>query len=129
MVDKRHKKVDAMLKEMEKPWVFEPECTYVLTGWGSSKGSIKEAAEILHEEGYDVGALVFKDIWPMDEQAVSKIIADKKLIMVEQNATCQLGRLIRQQTGAGWFDAVLKYDGRPLFPAHIVERARKIMEQ
>ena len=47
--------------------------------------------------------------------------------MVEQNATAQLGQLIRQQTGIDFFKAVLKYDGRPFYPIEITEAVQKYL--
>ena len=129
MVDKRGKKISFMLEEIEPPSVFKRESAFLLTGWGSSKGSIIEACLNLRNEGFDVGGLIFRDLWPMDSRQVTRIIKGNKLIMVEQNSTCQLGQLIRQNTSISYFDSVLKYDGRPLYPGYIAKRAKQIMER
>jgi 2-oxoglutarate ferredoxin oxidoreductase subunit alpha len=128
MTDKRMKKISFMLEELEPPSMFKRASAFLLTGWGSTKGSIMEACLDLRNEGYDVGALVFRDIWPMDSQKVARIINGKKLIMIEQNSTCQLGQLIRQKTGISYFDSVLKYDGRPIYPEYIIKRVKQMME-
>ncbi len=128
MVDKRHSKIEQMKEEMDPPSFFSKESAVLLAGWGSARGSIMESCLTLRSLGYDVGWLIFHDIWPLDWDEVSEIIADRKLIMVEQNRTCQLGQLIRQQTGIAFSNSVRKYDGRPLYPDFITENAKKIME-
>jgi 2-oxoglutarate ferredoxin oxidoreductase subunit alpha len=129
MVEKRGKKVSLMAKEMDPPTMINPDCEFLLTGWGSSKGSIMEACQNLGDDGIDIGAIVFRDIWPMDSERVASLLKEKKLIMVEQNSTCQLGQLIRQETGIAYHDAVLRYDGRPIYPKFITRRVKQIMER
>ena len=129
MVDKRHSKIEPMKEEMDPPSFFSKESAVLLAGWGSVKGSIMESCLTLRSLGYDVGWLIFHDIWPLDWEEISEIITDRKLIMVEQNRTCQLGRLIRQQTGIAFSNSVRKYDGRPFYPDYITENVKKIMEQ
>jgi len=127
MVEKRFKKLGLMKDEMRMPSVFCGESTVFLTGWGSSKGSIMEACLRLREEGIDAGWIIFEDIWPLDFHRLKKLLENKKLIMVEGNATCQLGSLIRQVTGIDYMTSILKYDGRPIYPEYIIEKARQIM--
>lgn len=128
MVDKRHAKIEHMKEEMDSPSFFSKESAVLLTGWGSSRGSIMESCLTLRSLGYDVGWLIFHDIWPIDWDEVSEILTDRKMIMVEQNRTCQLGQLIRQQTGIAFSNSVRKYDGRPLSPDFITENVKKMME-
>ena len=127
MVEKRFKKLFAMKKEMALPSVFCADSKVFLTGWGSSKGSIMEACLQLREEGIDAGWIIFEDIWPMDALKLTGLLNHKKLIMVEGNATCQLGTLIRSLTGIDYISSVLKYDGRPIFPEFIIEKVKQIV--
>jgi len=50
------------------------------------------------------------------------------LIMVEQNGSGQLGRLLAQEAGIDSFDTILKYDGRPFFPDYIVQKAKELVK-
>lgn len=127
MVEKRFKKLEMMLKEMQLPSIFCNEAAFFLTGWGSTKGSIMEACLHLREQGINAGWIIFEDLWPMDSKILTKTLQNKKMIMVEGNATCQLGSLIRQLTGIDYASSVLKYDGRPIFPSYIIERVKQIM--
>jgi 2-oxoglutarate ferredoxin oxidoreductase subunit alpha len=44
----------------------------------------------------------------------------QKLIVVEANATSQLGRLLRQETGLAPDRFVVRYDGLPFTPDYIL---------
>ncbi|MCP4022377.1 MAG: 2-oxoacid:acceptor oxidoreductase subunit alpha [Desulfobacteraceae bacterium] len=127
MVEKRFKKVKHMKKEMKMPSLLCTEASFFLTGWGSSKGSIIEACLTLREQGIDASWIIFEDIWPLDEYKLKKILRNKKLVIVEGNATCQLGSLIRQLTGIDYAFSILKYDGRPIYPEYIIEKVQQIM--
>ena len=127
MVEKRFRKRALMKDEMRMPSVFCEGCSFYLAGWGSTKGSIMEACLHLREEGIDAGWIIFEDIWPLDAHRLKTLLENKKLIMVEGNATCQLGSLIRQETGIDYLTSILKYDGRPIYPEYIIEKARQIM--
>jgi 2-oxoglutarate ferredoxin oxidoreductase subunit alpha len=122
MVDKRNSKIPDMRKEMNPPEGYFTDSDVVLVGWGSTKGAVREAVDILRSEDLNVGSFHFTDLRPLPNDAVEKHLkGKKKVIMVEQNSTAQLGRLIRQQTGIGHSKAILKYDGRPLYPSDIVK--------
>ena len=99
-----------------------------LVGWGSTRGNILEAVERLQAQGIEIGAAVFKDLWPMDRESIGQMLGDKKLIMVEQNETGQLGRLLAQEAGIAFFDTIFKYDGRPFFPDYIVQKAKELVK-
>lgn len=64
----------------------------------------------------------------MDRKALGKVLDDKQLIMVEQNESGQLGRLLAQEVGIAAFDTILKYDGRPFFPDYIVQKAKELVK-
>ncbi len=126
MVDKRNSKIPDMRKEMNSPDGYFADSDFLLLGWGSTRGAVREAVDILRSEDFNAGSFHFTDLWPFPDDAVEKILkGKKKIIMVEQNSTAQLGRLIRQQTGIGYSKAILKYDGRPLYPNDIVEHFKE----
>ncbi len=127
MVDKRMKKLELMKNEMRLPSLFCDDSSFFLTGWGSSKGSIMEACLHLREKGINAGWIIFEDIWPLDARKLTMLLKNKKLIMVEGNATCQLGNLIRQLTGVEYHSSILKYDGRPIYPDYIVHKVNQII--
>ena len=128
MVDKRNAKLPAMLSEMNAPETDHPESDVLLVGWGSSRGPMQAAAELLRQQGMRVGSVHMTDLWPFPADTVSGILEKcGRFLMVEQNATAQLGRLIREQTGLAHSGAILKYDGRPFFPEDIVAGAKRYL--
>ncbi len=124
MMDKRMRKLEGLLEEIQEPEYFgsdSPEL--LLIGWGSMYGPLREAAELLLNEGTSVGALVFGDLYPFPGRLLKKYAANaKKLVNVEQNHTGQLGRLIRQETGILMTHSLLKYDGRQMCAHTIYDR-------
>ena len=132
MMDKRMGKLEELRKDLQEPELLgEKEPEVLLLGWGSMKGPLLEALEILNaEEGPRYAALVFGDVWPLPVKLLEKYAKKaKRLINVEQNYTGQLGLLIREQTGIKMDAGILKYDGRQLSGAQIAERAGKETEK
>ncbi|MFO7666691.1 MAG: hypothetical protein R6V76_08740 [Desulfobacterales bacterium] len=128
MVNKRNAKLSGMLSEINPPETYFPGSKILLAGWGSAKGAIREAVDILRKERISAGCVNFNDLWPFPADLVKKaLMACKKFYMVEQNSTAQLGRLIREQTALSYSGAVLKYDGRPFYPTEIADGIKKQM--
>ena len=123
MVEKRQAKLKGMQAEMSSPKAYHGAADFLLVGWGSTAGAIRESVDILRDKGIDAGCLMFSDIWPFPvNDATSALGKGKRRILVEQNSTGQLGQLIREQTGIACTEAILKYDGRPLYPLQIVDK-------
>lgn len=128
-VDKRARKMLDMEKQMQAPHAEHPDSSVLLVGWGSVAGAIKESAELLRAEGIDAGAVCFTDIWPFPAKQVDAVLDKcRRFYMVEQNFSAQLGWLIRERTGREFYQAIVKYDGRPFFPDEIVRRVRAFEE-
>ncbi len=128
MTGKRFSKVKNMIKEMNPPQLFYEKSKTLLVCWGSTKGPVMEAVEILRSKKIDIGCLVFSDIWPFPSSHATAVLEKrKKFFMVECNQTAQLGQLIKEQTGLSYADVILKFDGRPIYPNDIVKTAIQLM--
>lgn len=77
--------------------------------WGSTKGAILDSIK-----GLDVSAVQILYIEPFPEK-ISSLIKGKNLILIENNSTGQLGKLIREKTGIEIKNKILRYDGRPFY--------------
>ena len=65
---------------------------------------------------------------PFHEEAVRDILqASRHTLVVENNYTGQLARHIRAETGFTVHGKILKYDGEPFEPHHIVERVKEVL--
>lgn len=128
MMDKRMRKLDKLKLELQEPEFYgEEKMDTLFVGWGSTYGPIKEAVRILNQmEGSKYGALLFGDVYPLPTKTLlDKAKNVKNIINIEQNATGQLGDLIREQSGVVCTDHILKYDGRQISAEEIVDRIQK----
>lgn len=82
----------------------------LVVGWGSTKGAILDAVEDL-----DCKFLQVIYVKPLSNKIKEEMLLAKKVILVENNLTGQLGRLVREKTGIkiSSENRILKYDGRP----------------
>lgn len=127
MVDKRARKMEALVEELEEPWFIGSENPEnLIVCWGSLYGAVKETVDRLNDEGVSIGALVFGDIWPFPKKKLSEMSKKaKKLIDVEQNSTGQLDSLIREELLIKCDHKILKYDGRALNGDEIYTRLKE----
>jgi 2-oxoglutarate/2-oxoacid ferredoxin oxidoreductase subunit alpha len=122
MHDKRLRKLKGMAAEMNGVTSAGPaDAPVTLLCWGSSFGPVKEAMERLNREKTPVRLVHLSELWPFPKDAVAKALKGaQKLIGVEGNATGQMNRLLRQETGSAADRLVLRYDGRPFTPEYIL---------
>lgn len=127
MVKKRNAKLPEMVKEISRPDGEFMEAETLLLGWGSTAGALTEGVYRLREKDMNVGYLVFTDLWPFPVEQVADLLSrTKRIIMVEQNSTSQLGRLLRAETGISPTDSILKNDGRPFTPQYIIAAVERM---
>ena len=122
-VDKRARKMAGMAGEVTGPALYGPsiaETTYV--SWGSTYGPLREAVDRLNaREAGQANFLHFSDLWPFPTEAADKALdSARRVVLVEANATAQLGTLIRANTGRSVDGQILRYDGRPFTPEYIL---------
>jgi 2-oxoglutarate/2-oxoacid ferredoxin oxidoreductase subunit alpha len=122
MVEKRWRKLQGMLTEVIAPdYQGDEHPEVLLVTWGSSKGAVLEAAMDLRHTGKRVATLCFSQVWPLlPDHFLPRLEAAGKVISVEGNSTGQLARLIRRETGFHIRRLVLRYDGLPITPEHIL---------
>lgn len=127
MMLKRLRKLDGLRDEIQRPRIYGPQKAEIaLIGWGSTYGALKETVDILRGDGLDVSLLHLNEIWPFPAGAVTDTFDGvRKSFVVENNATGQLARLIRAETGKKVTGSILKFDGRPFTPTLIVSELRK----
>jgi len=120
MQEKRLEKYEDIKKEVRK---FEMTKTYgndkaknLVIGFGSTKTVILDALDSIDNSiSSGKGKWKFLQVlylkpFPDIEKEINKA---KKIVVVENNAIGQLGRLIREATGIKIENRILKYDSRP----------------
>ena len=123
MADKRERKMNGVNKELRNKCVKvygNKKSKKVIVGWGSTKGIILEA---LKELDYKFVQVLVPHPFPAEE-FMKKIGKYNKLVVIENNMTSQLGKLIKSNTCIKISDYFLKYDGRPFNPEDIIGRLK-----
>ncbi len=100
----------------------------IIISWGSPKGAIIEALDILKNEGINAGFLQVRLIHPLPATHIKELIKGKKrIIAVESNFTAQLSGVIAEQTGISPNFYILKYTGRPMMTDEVYEAVKAII--
>jgi 2-oxoglutarate/2-oxoacid ferredoxin oxidoreductase subunit alpha len=123
-MEKRLQKFITMKKEIFEPPVFlggsdfhpYDECDLLIVSWGSTKGVIFDVLADPVFKGKKIAHMHYTYLWPLRTDEIKKIFPNaKRTVIIENNATSQLGQLLRMEAGIEIADTILKYDGRPFF--------------
>jgi len=127
MVEKRERKEEGLAAETLPPLLAgPPDGEAVLLGFGSTKGVIAEAREILAREGVSVAAVHLRQVWPFPTGAVEGILSRYgTALTVENNRRGQLARLIRGETGRQVAGTVSRCDGLPFTPEAVAKEVKE----
>jgi 2-oxoglutarate ferredoxin oxidoreductase subunit alpha len=127
MMEKRMRKVNGIEAAVTPPVLSGPRNADVtLIGWGSTKGVIEEACEILNEDGISANQLQIRWLVPLHGNAILEILkASRHVIIVENNYSGQFARYLRSETSFVASGHIRKYDGEPFMPHHIVEAVKE----
>ena len=132
MMEKRMNKLEIAHKEIpidEKLSFFGlKEAENVIVSWGSPKGAILEAMELLEDEGYELAFLQVRMPHPLPKERIAEILGKaKRRIAIEMNYSGQLASIISEKTGIFMDFYILKYNGRPMTTTEVCEALRKIL--
>src|SRR5213592_5006128 len=128
MMEKRQRKIAGIEAAVPPPKLTgEPGTDVTLIGWGSSKGVISEAVEILNSEGISANQLQIRWLVPLHGEAIIEILktAGRRTIIVENNFSGQFARYLRSETSYVPDGYIRKYDGEPFMPHHIVDAVKE----
>jgi 2-oxoglutarate/2-oxoacid ferredoxin oxidoreductase subunit alpha len=127
MMEKRMRKVAGIAAAVLPPKLRGPrDAEVTLIGWGSTKGVIEEACEILTEQGIPANQLQIRWLVPLHGDAIVDILKGARhTIIVENNYSGQFARYLRSETSFVADGHIRKYDGEPFMPHHIVEAVKE----
>jgi 2-oxoglutarate ferredoxin oxidoreductase subunit alpha len=130
MMEKRMRKVAGIEAAVPPPELWGPrDATVTLIGWGSTKGVIVEACEILTEQGISANQLQIRWLVPLHGEAILDILKRARhTIIVENNYSGQFARYLRSETSFVPNGHIRKYDGEPFMPHHIVEAVKEQLD-
>ena len=132
-MEKRMRKLETAAREIpleEKLQVYgDPEADFTVLSWGSNKGAIVEAIEMLAEEGLAARLIQVRIMSPFPAAELEEVLATAKpLVGVEANFSGQLAQVLRQHTGIACDKLVVKYNGRPMAGRRLHETFKTIMD-
>ncbi len=127
MMEKRMRKVTGIEAAVPAPVLLGLRNAEVtLIGWGSTKGVIEEACELLNEQGISANQLQVRWLVPLHGDAILGILKESRhTIIVENNFSGQFARYLRSETSFVPNGHIRKYDGEPFMPHHIVEAVKE----
>lgn len=131
MMDKRASKSNLALKTISKEdqvvnFGLSKVC---VVSWGSTKGPILDALDMLKKEGFEVGFIQIKLLHPFPAEHVKSMLKDTKTIIdVEANQSAQLGSLLDRYLDRKVDYYILKYTGRPMTVTEIYDSIKKVLE-
>ncbi len=125
-------------KRLQKKLTIEKECNKfemvkihgkkksknLIIGWGSTKGAIIDSIQNL-----DAKFLQILYMTPFSPKIKEEIKKANKIILIENNATGQLGQLIRREIGIEIKKKILKYDGRPFYCNELNKQIKKELKK
>jgi len=128
MMEKRQRKIAGIEAAVPPPNLMgESGADVTLVGWGSTKGVISEAVEILNSEGISANQLQIRWLVPLHGEAIVELLktAGKRTIIVKNNYSGQFARYLRSETSYVPDGYIRKYDGEPFMPHHIVDAVKE----
>lgn len=129
MMEKRMRKLETAQEDMRPPELYGPEeADLTVVSWGSTQAAVRDALDLLQEEGIAANSLEFVDVWPLRrEETLRRLEAASETLVVEGNYTGQFARLLRAETGFRFEHQLHKYDGEPFYSKEIVAKAKEVL--
>lgn len=132
-IDKIYRKFDALKDELKDKGAIlhgPKQADLTIVAWGGTKGAILEALKMTNENQLAVNYLQLLYLSPFPTDNVRHILdTASKTLLIEGNATGQLGQLIRSETGIELTERYLKYDSLPFTPLGIFEKIQEVLSK
>lgn len=130
-MDKRARKIEVALDLIPK----EDQVTnygisdFCIVSWGSTKGPIIDAVEMLRKDNYRIGFVQVKLVHPFPTSNIKSLLRDVKTIIdVEANYSAQLGKLLNENLDHKVDYYIVKYTGRAMTCSELYESIKRIIE-
>ena len=131
MMDKRMSRLGLIIKKIPKEdqIVTFGVHDFTIISWGSTKGPILDAIDMLKNENINVGFVQFKLLHPFPTEYAKSLLKDTKTIIdIEANYTGQLGQIFKQNLGRDVDYFILKFTGRGMTSTEIYDSLKKTIE-
>ena len=131
MMDKRMSRLELIAKEIptEEQVVSHGVHDITIISWGSTKGPILDALEMLRQDGINIGFIQIKLLHPFPTESVKSLLQNSKVIIdIEANHSGQMGKIFKQNITREIDYFILKYTGRGMTSTEVYETLKKIVE-
>jgi len=126
MVDKRLKKMELVKDEIIAPeQIGSDDYKTLIICWGSTYNVVTEAVKTLNKN--DLAVLHFKQVYPIHDSIFDYIQKAQRIVIVENNATSQFGKLLKLKTGIDIEHKILKYNGLCFSVEELTDRLEEIL--
>lgn len=127
LIDRLFRKVEEHKEEIESNEEYMlDDAEILLIGYGSASLAIKEAVNVLREEGIKAGLFRPITLWPSPESRMHELGQKfKKVLVVELNQGQYLEE-VQRSMGRLDIDKLTKTNGRPFSPADIIEKVKEL---
>ena len=135
MMEKRMKKLDIALNEIDnddKAIFYNTDKTSYknikLISWGSTKGAILDALDMLNDEEINLHFIQIKLMNPFPSELLKNTIYDDDILVdIEMNYSAQLGKLLKQHLGKSIDHEIVKFNGRPISANEVYYALKKVI--
>ena len=120
MSEKRMRKLISLKNHLPEPKYYGPKNpTVVFVGMGSCKNAVIDA---MKQSKKRIGFLHYQYIYPLRSEKIIQFAKEKvKIVLIENNQSNGLGKLIKSESNFYISNTINKFDGRPLFVDDILE--------
>jgi 2-oxoglutarate ferredoxin oxidoreductase subunit alpha len=134
MYMKRLKKLetaDREIPEEERAILYGDEnADITLVSWGSTKGAMLDAMEVLRDRGYKIRFLQIKVFSPFPRNLVRKILRSSNIVIdIENNYLGQAAKVIAMETGIVIKHKALKWTGRPITETEVIKAVESVVKE
>lgn len=130
-MDKRAHKLELALEQIPKEdqAINYGISDFCILSWGSAKGPILDAIDMLKKEGYKVGFIQIKMLHPFPSKYIQSLLSGVKTIIdIEANQAGQMGSLLNEHLDRKVDYYILKYTGRPMTCNEVFDSIKKIID-
>jgi len=127
LIDRLFRKVEEHKDEIESNEEYMlDDAEILLVGYGSASLAIKEAVDVLREEGIKVGMFRPITLWPSPEARMNELGKKfDKVLVVELNQGQYLEE-VQRSMGRLDINKLTKTNGRPFSPADIIKKVEEL---
>lgn len=123
MMEKRMTKMLGVTEEALAPVTYgDDNPDYILIGFGSTKGAIREAVDLLRKQGHKALAVHLPQVYPLPTSLTNLLEEPGKKYIVESNYTGQLEKLLGMEFAWKPDGSIRRYDGRPINAEYIMQQ-------